>query len=561
MSYTQREMLQSINLSNMSGGINTARQPEMIAENECEDAVNFEFDFDRIKVRNGLSAAISTYQNNIKAVFYIPVTNTGVVVLENGTVYEDDFIGTSILVGSVTGTTRPSFCRYDNKCFIASGGKLQYIDYPDIGSTTTSIRITINSLVAYYNDTSRTLQIDSSISSTTALTNGTYRLNVTSSSTTHSVSTIADSPNCSIVLERAGRVVVANAGSDRVHYSAVGNPYSATAVSPLGTENPSDEGWYEKDSTTGVYSLTEDTTVVSGKTYYSDYGGWQEDTDVDSSYKWIDVGYKADGDILTIIPMASDLMVFKSGGTVYSLASEYPNWTIQEISKGTDVMVSNSVAPIPNSVAYISARGLFGINTSVAYGNFNIEELGYKINKNMAYKTRAPRVYSLPRKSQLLICQNTVVSPNELWCYHWSTKASTRLKFPITMGMVNDVIDTIDGPIIAIGNKLYRWLDIYQDDNGTPIESTIKSRVMLGGDKTVVRSVDTMLSSTVANQTATVTINDVERNGHTITLSVPTNARKKKLCNHSTRKVQVEVTATSRYELENLSLEATGFSR
>ena len=42
-----------------------------------------------------------------------------------------------------------------------------------------------------------------------------------------------------------------------------------SAVTPLGTEDPSDEGWYELDAVSGKYVLTADTTVDSGKTYYA----------------------------------------------------------------------------------------------------------------------------------------------------------------------------------------------------------------------------------------------------------------------------------------------------
>lgn len=41
------------------------------------------------------------------------------------------------------------------------------------------------------------------------------------------------------------------------------------AVTPVGTENPSEEGWYEKDGETGLFSLTEDTEVDAETTYYS----------------------------------------------------------------------------------------------------------------------------------------------------------------------------------------------------------------------------------------------------------------------------------------------------
>lgn len=42
-------------------------------------------------------------------------------------------------------------------------------------------------------------------------------------------------------------------------------------VTPVGTENPSTEGWYERSGSAGayVYTLTTDVTVSSGKTYYA----------------------------------------------------------------------------------------------------------------------------------------------------------------------------------------------------------------------------------------------------------------------------------------------------
>lgn len=46
---------------------------------------------------------------------------------------------------------------------------------------------------------------------------------------------------------------------------------SYDAVTPVGTENPSEEGWYERSGSAGsyVYTLTTDTTVTAGKTYYA----------------------------------------------------------------------------------------------------------------------------------------------------------------------------------------------------------------------------------------------------------------------------------------------------
>lgn len=50
------------------------------------------------------------------------------------------------------------------------------------------------------------------------------------------------------------------------------------AVTPVGTENPSEEGWYEKDGAN--YVLSTDTTVDAEKTYYA-----QSDVTISSAAK------------------------------------------------------------------------------------------------------------------------------------------------------------------------------------------------------------------------------------------------------------------------------------
>ena len=56
---------------------------------------------------------------------------------------------------------------------------------------------------------------------------------------------------------------------DRLAITNVEDSYDA--VTPAGTENPSEEGWYERSGSAGsyVYTLTTDTTVNSEKTYYA----------------------------------------------------------------------------------------------------------------------------------------------------------------------------------------------------------------------------------------------------------------------------------------------------
>ena len=64
-------------------------------------------------------------------------------------------------------------------------------------------------------------------------------------------------------------VVITNGGiSSTLEFKNV-KPNDLIVTPRTGTENPHDEGWYEEDATAvSGYSLTADTTITSGKTYY-----------------------------------------------------------------------------------------------------------------------------------------------------------------------------------------------------------------------------------------------------------------------------------------------------
>ena len=66
---------------------------------------------------------------------------------------------------------------------------------------------------------------------------------------------------------------------------SIGDFGEFTEVTPVGNENPSEEGWYEYSSQAGDYIPTEDTEVNSGKTYYE----WDEDIKFDVMSGFIDV--------------------------------------------------------------------------------------------------------------------------------------------------------------------------------------------------------------------------------------------------------------------------------
>ena len=63
-------------------------------------------------------------------------------------------------------------------------------------------------------------------------------------------------------------VFILNKKAGAIQFNVTAPAQSYTLVTPVGTENPANEGWYEYLAIDGIYVLTADTTVVTGKKYY-----------------------------------------------------------------------------------------------------------------------------------------------------------------------------------------------------------------------------------------------------------------------------------------------------
>lgn len=98
-----------------------------------------------------------------------------------------------------------------------------------------------------------------------------------------------------------------------------------TAVTPVGTEDPSDEGWYEWSTATGAFVETADTSVVEGKKYYEQS---TDTTGVDVFAPYSAGAGSVDGhaEAFKIGPSSSTLSILpNSVGTMTSTVTVYTN--------------------------------------------------------------------------------------------------------------------------------------------------------------------------------------------------------------------------------------------
>lgn len=241
--------------------------------------------------------------------------------------------------------------------------------------------------------------------------------------------TVESSKLCDNVFERFGRLVTTHRGDDNLYYSATGDAKSEDA--------------------------------------------WKEDSNVDSSSKWLEVGYKDDGDIITCKPMANDLLVFKTNGRIYSVSGEYPAWNVSQVGeKSCAEDIQKSIEIVGDSVAFITRNGIRSVDTVQTYGNFTMNEIGYKFNKSLTANISNPMCWNAVSKRQLIIRPSSS-NKKLLFIYQYNMMAGYELEFPFD---IDDMAETSNGIIILSGNALYRWSFEYSTDNGQPIKTKLVTR-------------------------------------------------------------------------------------
>ena len=293
--------------------------------------------------------------------------------------------------------------------------------------------------------------------------------------------TVLDGPVCDLVFQRLARLCVCMTGSDRITYSAVGDGES-----------------------------------------------WDTDDNDASTGQWIDIGYGDSGDIIAVVPLATDLMIIKNNGMIYQLTGDADpaSWAVYRVATETDPTGRQAAVPIGNDAVFMSRVGLRTLSTTMDYGNIATGDIGQKFSQLVVQSQFDPQLFNL-RRHKLLI-----IRPKEdaryLVAYNYALGAATTLAFPIP---ITSITETLDKVVIASGNALYKLDDTLSDDSGTAIDFAIQLKDTVGTNKIIVRSIDTDGASDHAG--------DVKVDVDNIHLTMPTNRRRKVRCNHTTPYMQV----------------------
>lgn len=154
--------------------------------------------------------------------------------------------------------------------------------------------------------------------------------------------------------------------------------YNGTAVVTL-TESP--------EHCNGVFTKNGRVITYFGdEVHYSKIGdetSWAEDSNDDSSAKWLQIGYKDGGHIVSAVNLSQDLLIFKSNDTAYHVSGQYPDWTVREISRNVDCKGWRSSVALTNAAIVLGKSMVQAVTTTDDYGEMRATNISTKIEKDI----------------------------------------------------------------------------------------------------------------------------------------------------------------------------------
>ena len=226
------------------------------------------------------------------------------------------------------------------------------------------------------------------------------------------LTTISGAPNADVVYARAGRLFCSYHGNDAIRGSAVGDPLSWTVpVSP---------------------------------------------TDADPVE--VQIGYKAVGSIVAVVPGLTDVIVFKEHG-IFRLIGEYPDWSIKEVSRDEAIANHHCTVAVSGYVYYLDNRkGLRLLQGTQGYEEITPAEALPKVNRWIRARMDHDfgGLWHLPARNIFVVNPNDSSGKEIMPCFYEFGQG----EMPALIWKFPDVVHAIVEPdrdhlYIAVGNGVY----------------------------------------------------------------------------------------------------------
>lgn len=335
------------------------------------------------------------------------------------------------------------------------------------------------------------------------------------------------------------KVIIASGG--KLQYYDYENPLITVDGSFL-----SDNLWVQ-DSRLGTSKRGDDNFHYSSTGDCTSEEAWKEDANIISQAQWYQIGACDGGDIVTVLPLAGDLIVFKNNNRGYRISGTVPELSSDSILSDTHAEDDREAfALMGSTIVFATDLGVRSLQTTTTYGNFDTAEPTYKINRLLQKNYNDPKVWNMLTHKQLWIRPNQI-DKKTFYIYQYDTGAAYKYVFH---DGINDIVETSDGIMLATDAGLRRMNSEYTTDGGAPINSRIESKMFITPNKIITRYFDLYVEGRDGDTDGKIHIQIANRG---FDYSLQTKRRIKHFYN-SLRAFQIVVTSTSPHRIKNFTL-------
>lgn len=138
-----------------------------------------------------------------------------------------------------------------------------------------------------------------------------------------------------------------------------------------------------------------------------DEDGWTDDTNDDSTSKWIEPGYKQGGKIIGLVNMSSDMLIIKDNGLLLRLVGEYPDWQVKEVARNIDCRSPYGFCSVLNTTYILGQQSIYAINTTQEYGDLKAGNVANQVAKDLLDLNTLTKMRYIPSLNQIWMIDGT----------------------------------------------------------------------------------------------------------------------------------------------------------
>ena len=163
--------------------------------------------------------------------------------------------------------------------------------------------------------------------------------------------------------------------------------------------------------------------VADAKNLYlsgvGDETNWTENANVDSSAKFLEVGYKDGGEVIGMVNLSSGVLLIKNNRRVYRLNIGFPAWSLVEISSNAELGGRLSACAVADSVFVLGSNEVQNIQASNVYGNAKPQNISVLIESEIKNVPKNSLLRYVPKKNQVWILNGEFVLVFDLVRQSW----------------------------------------------------------------------------------------------------------------------------------------------